>query len=187
MNEESPHWLIVTGPPAAGKTTLARHIAPDLGLPLFEKDVFKDNLYADLGFGDKDWSRRIGISAINLLLLTADRMLQVGASLITESNFYRQFSSQRVREIADDTKARVIQVHCSASPDILLHRNAARIDPDQQRPGHHVMPDEELLAGIRNGTWEPLDVPSKIIRVDTSSQFDYPDVIGHIRRFYADD
>ncbi|MCY4576368.1 MAG: ATP-binding protein [Chloroflexi bacterium] len=187
MNEESPLWLIVTGPPAAGKTTLARHIAPDLGLPLFEKDVFKDNLYADLGFGDKDWSRRIGISAINLLLLTADRMLQAGASLITESNFYRQFSSQQVREIADGTKAKVIQVHCSASPDVLIARNAARLDQNQQRIGHHVMPNEELLKGLRNGTWEPLDIPSEIIRVDTSSGFDYADVAGHIRRLYADD
>ncbi len=57
MNCEPPLWVIVTGPPAAGKTTLVRRIAQDLRIPLFEKDVFKDVLYQTLGFGDKDWSR----------------------------------------------------------------------------------------------------------------------------------
>lgn len=184
MNVEPPLWVIVTGPPAAGKTTLARRIALDLGLPLFEKDAYKDALFADLGFGDKDWSRLIGISAINLLFFTADRMLQSGASLITESNFYTQLSSERACAIANNAKAKVIQVHCSASPEVLLKRNAIRLDGNQQRPGHHVMPDEELLEGIRNGTWEALDVLSEIIRVDTSRPlFDYPNVIESIRRF----
>ncbi len=180
MTSEPPLWLIVTGPPAAGKTTLARRLALDLKIPLFEKDVFKDVLYQALGFGDKDWSRRIGLSAINLLFLTADRMLATGASLITESNFYRQLSSERVGEIADNANARVVQVHCSAPPDILVTRNAARLAPSRLRPGHHVMPSEELLAGIRSGTWEPLDVPSKTVHVDTSDYFDYANVIRNI-------
>ena len=170
MNCEPPLWVIVTGPPAAGKTTLVRRIAQDLRIPLFEKDVFKDVLYQTLGFGDKDWSRRIGMSAINLLFITAGRTLQTGASLVTESNFYRQFSSERAEEIADNAKARVVQVHCSAPPDILVKRNASRLTPSKLRPGHHVMPSEELLEGIRSGTWEPLDIPSKTIRVDTSRE-----------------
>ena len=149
-------------------------------MPLFEKDVFKDVLYQALGFGDKDWSRQIGVSAINLLLLTADRMLRTGASLVTESNFYRQLSSERVGEIADNAKARVVQVHCSAPPDILVTRNAARLAPSRLRPGHHVMPSEELLGGIRSGTWEPLDIPSKTIHVDTSGSFDYANVLRNI-------
>ncbi len=182
MTRERPLWLIVTGPPASGKTTLARRLAQDLRIPLFEKDVFKEVLYQALGFGDRDWSRRIGMSAVNLLFLTADRMLRIGASLVTESNFYRRLSSDRVGEIADNAKARVVQVHCSAPPDILVERNAARLAPSKLRSGHHVMPSEELLEGVRSGIWEPLDIPSKTIRVDTSSSFDYADVLQSIHQ-----
>ena len=45
------------------------------------------------------------------------------------------------------------------------------------------MLDEELLDGIRKGTWEPLDIPSEIIRVDTSKPFNHSDVVEEIRRF----
>ena len=121
MNSEPPLWLIVTGPPASGKTTLARRIAQDLRIPLFEKDVLKDTLHEAMDSGDKDWSRQIGMAAINLLFLTADRMLRVGSSLVTESSFYRQLSSEQAGEIADSAKAKV---SASRPPSSVIMSNA---------------------------------------------------------------
>ena len=181
MNSEQPLWLIVTGPPSSGKTALARQLAQDLNMPLSEKDVLKDTLYRALGFGDKDWSRQVGVSAISLLFLIADRMLGTGASLITECNFYRQSSSERAGKIAHDAKPRVVQVHCSAPPMVLAERNAARLEQTQLRPGHHVVPERELLGGVGSGAWEPLDVPSKIVRLDMSVPFDHKLLVRDIR------
>ncbi len=167
-----PLWLIVTGPPAGGKTTLIRRLSQDLAIPVFEKDALKDELYRTLGHGDRDWSRQIGLTAISLLFSMAHQMLRTGSSVVTEANFYRQFDSERAAEVLQQVRARVVQLHCSAPPKVLVERNTRRGTPAEQRSGHHVMLDNELLAGINAGTWEPLDIPSEVIRVDTSTEID---------------
>ena len=180
VKRKPPLWLIVTGPPASGKTTLARRLARDLNMPLYEMDVFKDTLFQILGVGDKDWSQQVGRSAIGLLFVVANQALGSGASLVTECNFVTRLSSERVGEIAANARARVVQVHCSASPELLVERNAARLAPPNMRPGHYVMTSQEMLEGVRSGVWEPLDVHSKIVRVDTSGSFNYASVLGDI-------
>jgi uridine kinase len=45
----------VAGPPASGKTTLARAISEELRLPLIAKDAIKERLYDALGPGDREW------------------------------------------------------------------------------------------------------------------------------------
>ena len=177
---ELPLWLIVTGPPAGGKTTLVRRISQDLAIPIFEKDALKDELYRTLGHGDRDWSRQIGLTAISLLFSTARQMLRAGSSVVTEANFYRQFDSERAAEVLQQVRASVVQLHCSAPPEILVERNTRRRTPAEQRSGHHIMPDQELLAGIEAGTWEPLDIPSEIIRVDTSDRFHHTAILSEI-------
>jgi len=105
-----------------------------------------------LGFGDKDWSRQVAPIAIDVLFFAANQLLRSGASVITESNFYRQFNSVRATELATKVDARFVQIHCSAPPEVLVERNARRLAPPNLRPNHHVMPSEELLAKLASGT-----------------------------------
>jgi glycosyltransferase involved in cell wall biosynthesis len=46
--------VVVTGPPASGKTTLARVIARELGWPLLAKDDITETLFDALGTGDRE-------------------------------------------------------------------------------------------------------------------------------------
>jgi len=66
-NLERPLVLIVTGPPASGKTTIGRPLARALALTFLSKDLFKESLFDSLGGSDREWSRRIGLASTQLL------------------------------------------------------------------------------------------------------------------------
>ena len=59
--------LLVTGPPASGKTFVARVLADRLGLQLIEKDTIKETLYDSLGTDDGAWSQQLGRATFALI------------------------------------------------------------------------------------------------------------------------
>lgn len=48
-------FIVISGIPASGKTTLASQLAPVLNLPLLDKDDILESLFDSLGIGDAEW------------------------------------------------------------------------------------------------------------------------------------
>jgi tRNA uridine 5-carbamoylmethylation protein Kti12 len=66
-------WLIiVTGRPAAGKSTLAKWLGQRLDMPVLSKDGIKEILFEELGWHDREWSKRLGRAS-----LAQDRALRL--------------------------------------------------------------------------------------------------------------
>jgi predicted kinase len=158
---ERPLLVVVTGPPAAGKTTIARELASRLCLPLIAKDTIKEALFDELGTGDLEWSARLGGATYGVMLALVEESVATGASLVLEANLVR--GSELETRLAQLT-ATIVQVHCSAPLEVLLERYAAR----ERHPGHV---DAERLDGLReavaSGRHDALDLPGVTIRLDT--------------------
>ena len=61
-------FVVVSGPPASGKSSLAPALAAELDLPLLAKDVIKDALVEVLDAPDLPRSRELGRAAVHVLL-----------------------------------------------------------------------------------------------------------------------
>jgi predicted kinase len=161
---DGPLVVIVTGPPAAGKTTVARGIAVRLRLPLVAKDTIKEALFDALGVGDVAWSQRLGEATYLAMLGLAEESVAAGASVVLEANFVRGGEARLAA-----LPARFVQVHCDAPLDVLLERYGNR----ERHPGHV---DSERIDALRDavdsGRHEPLDLPGATIRIDTTRPVD---------------
>lgn len=172
---ELPLLVVVTGPPAAGKTTVARALAARLRLPLIAKDTIKEALFDGLGTGDLAWSQRLGEATYLAMLRLAEESVAAGASLVLEANFVR--GSDFEARLAT-LPARFVQVHCAAPVAVLLERYGRR----ERHPGHvDAERIEALREAVETGRHDPLDLPGDTIRLDTSEEVELEAVLLRIR------
>jgi len=157
-----PVLVVVTGPPGASKSTLARVLANELRLPLVSKDDVKETLFESLGWSDRDWSRRLGAAAYDLLFLVAGELLRSGVSAIVEANFANSVPFDRL------PSHRVVQVFPRAGgrPARALREPPAASRSRRRRDARG---DRATPAGRRVAA---LDLPGPLLELDTSRPLD---------------
>jgi adenylylsulfate kinase-like enzyme len=170
--------VIISGLPASGKTTLARKLAPALGLSLFDKDDILEGLYEALGIGDADWRRRLSRASDEIFQRLAQR--SCGAVL---TSFWRNAGmpadSGTPAEWISSTSERLVEVHCLCDPEIAAMRFTKRIRHpghlDSTRRGEDVLSQFQALAAMG-----PLGL-GKLLTVDTAKEIDLSLVVDQVR------
>jgi predicted kinase len=154
-------YVIVSGPPGSGKTTVARAIATDLDVPLFAKDTVKEALMDALGVPDPETSRRLGGASVAVLIALATE----NGRGVVESTWQRSLA------LDDLTRLRgpICEVFCRCPPETARARVEARAA--RRHPGHHdlLRLADDLWTGERA---EPISGPWPVVEVDTSGAFD---------------
>jgi predicted kinase len=172
--------IVVSGPPCAGKSTIAARLAAHRRWPLLAKDGYKDVVFRHLGWRDRDWSRRVSGLAWELLLAEARALLAHGVDCILEGN-WRAPQARALAEFAAAAGTDLVEVHCFAAPAVLLARYRARAALGTRHPGHV---DLEALADVQQElTVTPCAVladRARVLSCDTTEGFDAAELLRRV-------
>lgn len=167
----TPHgYVILSGPPASGKSTLGPPLADQLDWPYLAKDVIKQALIEKLGAPDVERSRRLGAAAMTALVAVA-----AGAGCgVLDGSWLRDRSKAMVQQLP----APVVEVFCRCPQVILEERYATRAG--RRTAGHF---DRERCSDELWGeqTAEPVAGGWSVIEVATNNKVDIVSLAHQVR------
>ena len=160
-------YVILSGPPASGKSTLGPRLAETLNWPYLAKDTIKQALIAELGAPDVATSRRLGAAAMAALVAVAT---DAGCGVL-DGNWRRDRTPRLVQQLPGS----VVEVFCRCRQELLEERY--RVRAATRGPGHFDLQRSwaELWG---DDTAEPAAGGWPVIEVDTTTAIDV-DVLAH--------
>jgi predicted kinase len=166
-----PTLIIISGPSAAGKTTLAHRLAESIGCPAICRDEIKEGMvHASSDFipspGDELTKRTFPVFFDVLGLL-----LRAGVTTVADAAFQDANWRAGLTPLLGLAQLRI--VHCCVAGDVALSRALRRGESNPVRrahfdPGPDRDPDE--FARLR-ATFERLSLEAPALEVDTTDGY----------------
>jgi predicted kinase len=165
-----PTLVVVSGPPGAGKTTLAHAIGRAVGCPVVCRDEIKEGMaHATPGFvaGPSD---PLTMRTLPVFFDTLRLLLNAGVTTVAEAAFQDRLWRPGLEPLLSLARLRIIQ--CHVDPAV-----AARRMDERQRPAH-------ADAQWSVASFERIALPVPEIGVDTTDGYQ-PD-LGAVVAFVND-
>jgi AAA domain-containing protein len=171
-------FLVISGLPASGKTTLGLRMAKALDLPLLDKDEILEAMFDGLGVGDAAWRHRLSRAADVVLQRLAER--SAGAVLASHWRHPQAGgASGTPTGWLPSLSASLVEIYCACPPAVAAERFLARrrhaghLDRDKHR-------DEVLASFIELSALGPLAVAS-VVRVDSENEPEVEAIVDQVR------
>ncbi|MCX5195739.1 ATP-binding protein [Streptomyces sp. NBC_00249] len=169
--QNRPTLVVVSGPPATGKSTLARVLGTQLGCPTIIRDEIKQGVVMNSPDHRPDRDDPLNIPAWETFFNTITVLLKGGVTVVAEAAFQDRLWRPGLEPLLDLADIRVVR--CAAPTSTIVDRITERARTDSHRVAHG---DTALLADTEAGAYDPaqfvpisLDVPTLV--VDTSDGY----------------
>ena len=131
------YCILVTGIPAAGKSTMAALLAEHFGLPVISKDKIKELMYDDIGFCSREEKVKLGIASMNIMYYMAEQLMKNSQPFILENNF-EKVSRKPLIEILERYSYIAITVTLTGNYSKIYERFVERNNSPDRHRGHVV-------------------------------------------------
>jgi tRNA A37 N6-isopentenylltransferase MiaA len=178
-----PVVIVITGPPCAGKTTIARQVAERFSLPWMGKDMVKELLFDMLGWQDREWSKKLSRASVVLLFRFLETQMAARRSCIVESNFKAEYDTVRFPNLGERYEFDLVQIECVCDGQVLFERFKHRAESGERHPGHSDHGNyDEFREMLLRGRSEPLKIGGHRIEIDTThfGAIDYQTLFAEI-------
>lgn len=131
------YCILVTGIPAAGKSSMAKILAEALHLPVISKDAIKERMYDAIGFRSRAEKVQLGVASMNIMYYMAEQLMQCGQTFILENNF-EDISKEGLLSILERHAYTAITVTLTGDYHVIYQRFLARDQSPDRHRGHVV-------------------------------------------------
>ncbi|MEI7425952.1 MAG: AAA family ATPase [Candidatus Moraniibacteriota bacterium] len=129
--------IIISGLPAAGKTTLAEKISKKFNIPVVSCDQIKELIFDRVGrWDDTDIFDGVSNASYDLIYRIAENIMQVGGACILEAFFLSQLADLRISNIQKKYNCEVLQIYLESDIETLESRYKERFLSGERHSCH---------------------------------------------------
>ena len=176
-NPEKPPLILVTGPPASGKSTLAPLLATKLNLCCLQRDPITqrllDALTEPFSIRTHADTRPVAAASFQVFYYVIDQLIDASVGVVAETNFHSGPSEPFLLPLV--ARTRMVQVYCEVAKDVSIARFISRArQAPQPLPSSYEERIRRLEAGEESDSWRlavPVDLDIPLIKVDSTEGY----------------